>query len=65
MQEENEIINKTHEVWQPYYKEKLSFQELGEITHNVISLVNLLNQWKQKEVNQSSKNTNKLRRINQ
>jgi len=57
-----DLVNKTRETWQPFYEAELSNQELGEITHNVVSLVNLLNQWKQKEVNESS-NTNQIRRI--
>lgn len=45
MGKEYQFINKTKEVWQPHYNKKLSSQDLQEMTHNMMSLFDLIASW--------------------
>jgi len=49
-----EIINKTLEVWQPYYKEPLSNDDVVEIIDNMSDYFALLAKWKKEKLEKES-----------
>jgi len=44
----NALLNKTIELWQPYYEKKLTVEDAREIIVNMVSLVKLLDHLEKK-----------------